>query len=703
MSTVFPGSLDTFRPPQPTETFDTPGAELDVLITNLQDALRALQAKVGVNNSTVSTSLDARITALGSGSSGGAALPFIDVTQAPYNAVRSTWVSDGVADTDTSTIADNNVRFRSATANFSAADVNKNIFILGAGDSSQQAYHGKITTFVSDTEVIVSPALGRSKTDCYAAWGTDQTTALQTAINDAEVFKRNGIGAGLVFIPAGYFWHTGLTQRNGTTIEGAGMHATWLGLIANSNRPCIRSEWISGTFAASFTKLRYLTIDGNRKRQTLAGSGQDACHGVQHWSISGVQNPRDFDFDTHHELNHVFIFNTKGCGYISQGRSEIRLIEVQTKYTDEYGLWPSYDTNLVNCITSYAGRAGRRFSNSSIRDIGGKSWFNGGSVSGEGHGWHIENISRGTITISGGEAQDNKGAGLYISGCDSLNIQLSLDSNNNQLGTGGQGLLAGLELVNSRNNILTIAAVDRFQYTQASAVKLTGTCTKNKINIVHDVATAPTAKTITAMTGASVTVQVTIVAHGYQTGNMVRIAGVGGNTAANGVFHVTRVSADAFTLQHLDTRANIVGNAAYTSGGTATLLCNPIHLGSTSIAGNEIIINNQIGHQSVAFAGTTLTPRVYDGGTHEVATPLTAATAYTIAPPAPDSRGHEGCQLMIMLTMPTTATTVPTLTWDAVYKVGAGGGLPALGKTRCYMFMNVDGVNWRLLYQPIDV
>lgn len=59
---------------------------------------------------------------------------------------------------------------------------------------------------------------------------------------------------------------------------------------------------------------------------------------------------------------------------------------------------------------------------------------------------------------------------------------------------------------------------------------------------------------------------VTATAHGRITGDYVQIAGVGGNTAANGLFKITVINANSFSL------SGSVGNGAYTSGGTWTLV-----------------------------------------------------------------------------------------------------------------------------------
>lgn len=57
-------------------------------------------------------------------------------------------------------------------------------------------------------------------------------------------------------------------------------------------------------------------------------------------------------------------------------------------------------------------------------------------------------------------------------------------------------------------------------------------------------------------------ISITSEAHGLQTGSIVTVASVGGNTAANGTFQVTRTGANTFTLN------GSVGNGAYTAGGT---------------------------------------------------------------------------------------------------------------------------------------
>jgi len=70
-------------------------------------------------------------------------------------------------------------------------------------------------------------------------------------------------------------------------------------------------------------------------------------------------------------------------------------------------------------------------------------------------------------------------------------------------------------------------------------------------------------KIVSAATNATPIQITTTVAHGFLNGDNVFIEGVGGNTAANGLWTITFVNASNFTLN------TSIGNGAYTSGGRA--------------------------------------------------------------------------------------------------------------------------------------
>jgi len=73
-------------------------------------------------------------------------------------------------------------------------------------------------------------------------------------------------------------------------------------------------------------------------------------------------------------------------------------------------------------------------------------------------------------------------------------------------------------------------------------------------------------KAITGATNATPIV-ITSAAHGFSNGDKITIAGVLGNTNANGTFLVASKTTNTFELNNL-AGANIAGNGTYTSGGT---------------------------------------------------------------------------------------------------------------------------------------
>jgi hypothetical protein len=79
--------------------------------------------------------------------------------------------------------------------------------------------------------------------------------------------------------------------------------------------------------------------------------------------------------------------------------------------------------------------------------------------------------------------------------------------------------------------------------------------------------------TVTGATNATPIVITTSAAHGLFSGTLVNIAGVTGNTAANGEWRILLLSPTTFSLDRS------VGSGAYVAGGTGTIHCTGIALG----------------------------------------------------------------------------------------------------------------------------
>jgi hypothetical protein len=77
---------------------------------------------------------------------------------------------------------------------------------------------------------------------------------------------------------------------------------------------------------------------------------------------------------------------------------------------------------------------------------------------------------------------------------------------------------------------------------------------------------AVTPQTVTSSTDATPIV-VTKASHGFVTGDLVIINGHATNIAANGIFRITRVDANSFSLQDVNTNANVAGSGGGAGSG----------------------------------------------------------------------------------------------------------------------------------------
>ena len=78
----------------------------------------------------------------------------------------------------------------------------------------------------------------------------------------------------------------------------------------------------------------------------------------------------------------------------------------------------------------------------------------------------------------------------------------------------------------------------------------------------YKVLDAAPVRAITSSTDATPIEVTTAASHGLLTGDLVSIFGHTTNVAANGTFKITKTAADKFTLQNLNTGANIAGSGA---------------------------------------------------------------------------------------------------------------------------------------------
>lgn len=110
--------------------------------------------------------------------------------------------------------------------------------------------------------------------------------------------------------------------------------------------------------------------------------------------------------------------------------------------------------------------------------------------------------------------------------------------------------------------------------------------------ILLHLASYASSKAITGATNATPIV-VTSNGHGFANGDVVSVAYVAGNTAANGKWVIANVAANTFEL------VGSVGNGAYTSGGFATNLMNDDFLDDVA-AGARVAVSGTLANKTAA-------------------------------------------------------------------------------------------------------
>ncbi len=496
-----------------------------------------------------------------------------------YGAVPDAYFTDGVATSASPT-------FTSATAAFTSADVGKTIVILKAGPSSRQDHHSTIQSVESATSVTLANNAGRSQSSCkfYISRSGDQTAAIQAAINAAAaqgggIVFLPGVGyltTGLTLKNRTYLRGNGMrgtmlhlsASANAPVITAdatANDNAQYCGVFdlwvdGNRARQSDTTSTLNGVYspgnstitltdASTFAYSGSLLIGTNRLvyqsksgnvLSTVAGGAegttdasgsngatvtQHRCHGIAFYTNPyNSAGTTSEDVDPHHVIQNVYVKNCKGDGVHLWGQSEIRVENVWVEYADHFGFRASFDTWFTDCTAGTSGRAGFFLRYSSVNLTNCKSFFSGGNVGAEGHGFFIEGgttVGEGMRIGTSLVAQDNKAHGFYIRNVQRVVIQGAASTNS----TTSAGTYVGVALDGVQNSIIDVACVDRTSgtATQQSALSLaetTLTNSGNQIRITHGAANGTSGLSTAIKSGST-----------YTGGNDIQINGMGGQIA----------------------------------------------------------------------------------------------------------------------------------------------------------------------------
>ncbi len=291
---------------------------------------------------------------------------------------------------------------------------------------------------------------------------TDDTVAIQRAIDWVSTQASGTGGGGTVFFPQGFYVISAtLILGKHVYLRGEGMATSTIKLAANANCDIVTNAQpghfnVAGT--ADFCGLVDISLDGNKASNPTGG------HGVNFTTSAGIASGDSF-FDMHHVIRNVRVYKTKGDAFHFTGRSGIEVTNAYAQQADGYGFYSTYDTNFTNCEADFCGKSGYWLNNGSIRLSCCKSYLSG-QVDGVGAGFELGSNANG-VTMAAVEAQNNKGAGFYLNGCNRVHIAGVADSNNTSGPTaGGSGTYPALQMVSSNYNVVDLVC---WQGTQSGA------------------------------------------------------------------------------------------------------------------------------------------------------------------------------------------------------------------------------------------
>lgn len=343
-----------------------------------------------------------------------------------------------------------------------------------------------INPFISSSNYIALDSINCVYAADFGVSGdgvTDNASALSSAIAYAYALGSTVGGATKVILPPGYVL-TSQTVELYTSIwlQGQGIFATVLKLTTNANCDVVKThKSTNGTSDSNayYCQISDMTIDGNYTNQN--GSGP-------YYGIRIETNPltskasADPYFDPSHVVQNVRIYRAKGDGLYMNGRSDTRIISVLAQQNQGNNFTPSFDTHMIGCVSDSAGLAGFYINHSSVQITNCKAYLSGQVTPNSGHGFYLDsNCSE--LTITNCDAQQNKGNGFLLSGCNTINL---IGCTNSEAGYGNAGTWAGFALDGVTKSIIT-GTHTTTSSGDASVVSLINSSLNNSIDVINRV------------------------------------------------------------------------------------------------------------------------------------------------------------------------------------------------------------------------
>lgn len=314
----------------------------------------------------------------------------------------------------------------SATAAFTAADVGKWFKVTGAGAAGIPLY-GTISGYTNATTVTLSVTAGTTVSGKRAWFCTDDTTAIQAAIDACSA-----AGGGRVVIPGGGTIGN-VTLKARVHLSGLGL-ATRLMAKPGTSSPVIGSPTDGVTYLYE-AQISDLTVVGNKE---LGCTGDGIFLAPNHQVTADLDAIISY-WDPQFRVTNVNVLwcgrdgvrldqaTTSGAGSSRSGADTMSGVFVQGSV--RYGFHVRrYDCFLINCSAGLSGSHGFMLDCANAKLSNCKSWYSGVNIWPNGDTRSFTNTTSAGIyiptgatgnQITGSESQDDYGYGIDINGTSS--------------------------------------------------------------------------------------------------------------------------------------------------------------------------------------------------------------------------------------------------------------------------------------------
>lgn len=265
----------------------------DTAAVQVRGAGTLMDLRDAAGASMFNVSQDGVLTA--AGETVGSADPWVfDVTASAYGATgNGKVVGDGAMSSGSAVLT-------SATAAFTAADIGKAISVKGAAATGVTTLVTTIASRQSATQVTLSAAnaSGGALSNAVIIWGTDDTAAIQAAVDAAEAYLAAGHTLARVYFPAGAYVVAGALNNtksgNGQIVfgvyvtsavkkilefvgasDGAAAVRHWEQTVPQYSGSCILSL---GVYASTTAQTNNINADGNPG--VISGPNEGFGYGV---------------------------------------------------------------------------------------------------------------------------------------------------------------------------------------------------------------------------------------------------------------------------------------------------------------------------------------------------------------------------------------------------------------------------------------